>query len=295
MEDRFTGVDGVRLRYIRSKQTDRPNALIILGGRTEFAEKYAEFIFDLKDLDFSIYSYDHRGQGLSERLIDDRKKGHVLSFSDYSSDLSIFIEKIVHPARYEKIFILGHSMGCTVAAEYLQSVDVHFDGVVFLSPMLGIKTSPLPNIIARNAVWIAASTGFGQKYIWGGKYYDPSDDFRNNKVTSSERRFLTGRALVRANPDLALGGATFNWVSQSFKAMARVMKNAESIKVPLLMIQSGNDMVVDSRAQDLFCLRCPDCTRVKIDGALHELIMERDEFRDQAVSLIKRFLLHCRI
>ena len=47
---------------------------MVVNGRTEYAEKYAELFYDLKDLGFSLYIYDHRGQGLSSRLLADRGK-----------------------------------------------------------------------------------------------------------------------------------------------------------------------------------------------------------------------------
>jgi hypothetical protein len=49
--------------------TAERGALVLVGGRTVYAEKNAELLFDLKDAGFFLYIYDHRSQGLSGRLI----------------------------------------------------------------------------------------------------------------------------------------------------------------------------------------------------------------------------------
>jgi len=71
------GVGGIELHYAGRAVAAARGALVVVSGRTEYAEKYAELFYDLKDLGFSLYIYDHRGQGLFGRLPADRAKGHV--------------------------------------------------------------------------------------------------------------------------------------------------------------------------------------------------------------------------
>lgn len=285
----FRGIKGCQLRYIISKKHS-PTAIIVLGGRTEFIEKYGEFFHDLSDLGCTFYSYDHRGQGLSERILADRKKGHVDDFQDYIEDLRIFLEKIVAPQEHRKILIVSHSMGGTIAVMYQQKYPGVLDGIVLSSPMFSISTSPVPHSIAQFVIASQVKLGFGTNYIVGRKYYEASETYEGNTVTSCKERFLLNREFVVKSPELALGGPTNNWVREAFLATAQTFIQTENMDIPVMLLQSGEDKVVSADAQNCFCNKCVDCKMHIVPGALHELLMEKDIFRNQALSLIRSFI-----
>ncbi|WP_438876507.1 alpha/beta fold hydrolase, partial [Bacillus cereus group sp. Bce039] len=67
--------------------------IIIVNGRIESACKYQELFYDLFHQGYDIYSFDHRGQGLSERLIADPQMGYVEQFDDYVRDMDELITR----------------------------------------------------------------------------------------------------------------------------------------------------------------------------------------------------------
>jgi len=81
----FTTSDGVRLRYaLWPRGEGKPRGTICLvQGRTEFIEKYFETIADFRKRGFAVATFDWRGQGGSDRLIGNRRLGHVDRFEDY--------------------------------------------------------------------------------------------------------------------------------------------------------------------------------------------------------------------
>jgi lysophospholipase len=85
--------------------------LIISPGQTESSLKYAEVLYDLKDLGYSIYIIDHRGQGLSDRTLPGTTLSHVNRFKDYVDDFTTFVKDVVHPENYRHSVIIAHSMG----------------------------------------------------------------------------------------------------------------------------------------------------------------------------------------
>lgn len=91
-ERQFVGKDGVVIRYMRMTAASHKKAIFIVPGRSESYSKYPEVVWDLFNCGYDIFVMDHRGQGLSGRLLDDPQLGHVAQFSDYVDDLEKLCE-----------------------------------------------------------------------------------------------------------------------------------------------------------------------------------------------------------
>ena len=89
----FLERDGARLRYAWWNALGIPRGtVVILTGRGEFIEKYAtEVVGDLLERGFAVAAIDWRGQGLSDRPLQDRGKGHIDTFATYMADLRLFL------------------------------------------------------------------------------------------------------------------------------------------------------------------------------------------------------------
>src|ERR1700720_3707994 len=90
--------DGVSLRFARwAPPPGRKGTVCLFQGRAEFIEKYFETVRDLRARGFAVATLDWRGQGLSDRMLGDRRKGYVRDFAEYDSDLETFMREIVMP------------------------------------------------------------------------------------------------------------------------------------------------------------------------------------------------------
>ena len=101
-EDAVSGTvktpDGVNLRYARwLPPPSRKGTVCLFQGRAEFIEKYFETVRDLRARGFAVATIDWRGQGLSDRVLADRQRGHVRDFYQYGIDLDSFMEQVVLP------------------------------------------------------------------------------------------------------------------------------------------------------------------------------------------------------
>ena len=290
----ITGVHGVKLRYAMPQETNAQTALVIIGGRTEPLEKYREVFFDLRSLDVAIYSYDHRGQGLSDRLLADHRKGHVESFLDYVEDLHIFLEQLVGcGSRHDQIFVLAHSMGGAIAALFHHNYPGVLAGLVFTAPMFGIHSRPLSTPVAEWLAAIMVRSGRGENYIFGRGAEVYNLEYANNPLTSSTERFAYSLRVFAENPKLALGSPSFNWLHEAYYWLRKIRKitfEHTNTNIPMLLLQAECDRVVTASAQRQFLKNNPSCDFLVIAGARHELLMEVDAIRDEVLDLIRGFV-----
>ena len=67
--------DSTVINYVQDLAPDsNASAVVIIPGTWEPSMRYAEVMYDLKPLGYSLYAYDQRSMGLSQRGSDDRRK-----------------------------------------------------------------------------------------------------------------------------------------------------------------------------------------------------------------------------
>ncbi len=105
--------DGVELRAAHWRPTTRlvKGTVCLLQGRAEFIEKYYETIGDLRGRGFAVVAFDWRGQGESQRQVDDPHRGHVARFDDYRRDLKAIEAAILDPLMPHPHLCLAHFHG----------------------------------------------------------------------------------------------------------------------------------------------------------------------------------------
>ncbi len=272
---------------LTSPQHDK--AVVVVNGRIESCWKYQELFFDLFQQGYDIYSFDHRGQGLSERLIDNKQMGYVEEFQNYLTDMNEVIESF-NLSHYRQRFLLAHSMGGAVTARYLQSYPKHnFNAVAFSAPMFGINMPWLAKPFAITLMQILTATYGKPTYVPGHKDYYQKP-FEGNTLSQSEVRYRWFRELYEQKPELKLGGPATRWVWQSLMAAKQCIQLTRQITIPTLVLQAGQDIVVSNDAQLKFIKRLAktntNCQLISIENSRHEVLFEKDEYRNQALSSI---------
>ncbi len=292
----FSGTDGVNIHYAQFIQEQAEYlTIVIVPGRCESYLKYQELAFNLYCQGYSIFIIDHRGQGLSGRMLQNPHKGYVTKFQDYVDDLQYFIDNIVTPQSLEKPYLLAHSMGGTIATRYMQDYPNAIKAAVISSPMLGFYSALLPSSLAKMLVAIKLKfNNIISKtpwYFFGQKNYAPKG-FTENKLTHSRERYHAFVNLYNMNKTIQLGGVTTHWLAQSIKAQKELFAKMTQLKTPILLLQAGGDTIVCQHAQDDFCQQlhtlqpqsCPNGLPIRIDNAFHELFFETNELRNKAIT-----------
>ena len=293
-EEAIEATDGVRLRTVRWEATSGPHGTVaVLGGRGEFIEKYFEVASDLLARGFAVALMDWRGQGGSQRLLRNPRKGHVDDFSDYARDLDALAQAILEPHCPRPFFGLCHSMGAAALLLAAEAGCCPFERLVLTSPMIAVKglnhRGP-KRLLAEGleAVGLGgmfAPRGGGSDSIWVGP-------FAGNGLTSDPVRYARIAKVVAAAPEVRLGGPTIGWVSAAFRALRRFEEPnfPRVITTPTLIVASGVDRVVEVAAAERFAAWMRAGRIVVIDGAEHEILIERDVFRDQFWAAFDAFV-----
>ena len=289
----FQTKDGMELSAIRFKNPNSIGTIVVVNGLSETWAKYGEVFYDLYQKGYSIYSYDHRGQGLSPHLSHFNPEiNYIHHFSDYIEDLNTFVETVVIPNTHsnEKFFLLGHSMGGAISTAYLSEYKTPFLKAILSAPMLQINTKPYPEAIARTIVAAACTIGLGDRYAIGFKDYDVNAPFAGNIYTGSEDRFWMTSEVYRENPRAQMGGPSNRWIEQSITATHRIRKETGKIEIPFLLFQAENDQLVVAKGENTGCKNAGSlCTKIIEKGSQHEMLMEKDLIRNDVFDHLFQF------
>jgi lysophospholipase len=266
--------------------------LLVLQGRAEFVEKYFETISHFRRRGFDVVGFDWRGQGGSERLTRNPRKGHVRHFLDYQLDLDAVFRQMQESGRPKPWFVVAHSMGAAILLERLRRGPVPLLRAAILSPMIGLSEDIAP-AYARTAVSTLSWLGPRRVFVPGGGPRSISTlPFENNRLSSDPFRYERNAAILSAAPDLGIGAPTIGWLASAFKTMGALSNPnfPRKLTTPLLIVASGADRVVETLATQRFASRLKTGEAIIIKGARHELLMESDTYREQVLAALDVFI-----
>ncbi len=259
--------------------------IIVCPGRTEFIEKYFEVARELQTLGFAALLLDWPGQGLSDRLLADAKKGHIDRFETFMSALARGLEHLgdEFPRPYVS---LAHSMGGAIALAAIAKGLVKVEAAAFCAPMWGLKS---PVLGMRYLVWAMRATGRAGDYAFQP---GPPEKFETNIVTHDKRRWEIQRDLIAARPDLEIGPVTWGWLGASLDILDTFTKPRAlaRVSIPVFVATAGDEKLVDNAAHTRICATLGDCEHITVDGALHEILMETDDKRAEFWAGFQRLL-----
>jgi lysophospholipase len=276
----FEGRGGAKIRAMTAPARGQivRGSVILCPGRTEFIEKYFEVIVELQQRGFAVFTLDWRGQGLSDRPLGNPMKGHIDTFDDAVNDLAQGLkqaaEKLPRPH-----LLLAHSMGGAISLRALQTRRLEVEGALFTSPMWRIASLKKGGRdFARffTAIGAGAMLAPGQPGRWR------KENFRGNPVTNDRERHARAQALVLQESRLALAGVTLGWLNAASEAMEGFGQAGAlaHLRCPVVILSAGDDSLVDNESHDLIAKALPNARRVIMNGAKHEIMMEKDEIRE---------------
>lgn len=285
--------DGTTLRVARwtAGETSR-GTVVVLTGRAEFIERYFEVVGELLARQFDVVAMDWRGQGLSERQLRDRRKGHVDDFDNYQLDLAALEQQVLIPYCRRPWFALGHSMGAAVLIAQARAGRSPFARLMLTAPMIALAGLRMSKAASLGAEALDIF-GFGGAYIPGGRrkpvFLRP---INAQLLTSDEARYRRTTEMVEIVPALGIGDPTIGWCNAAFRLM-RQFEDADYPRrthTPILIIAAGADRLVSTPAIESFASRLKAGRFITLPHARHEILMERDVFRAQFWAAFDGFI-----
>jgi lysophospholipase len=271
----FESFDGAPIRMVRFGGSGQRGTCLIVPGWTEPAEKYAEVALDLMDRDFEAVCIDPRGQGLSHRLSETDDRGRIDVFSKYVRDL----EAAASRCGEGPLVLLGHSMGGLTALSYLCGGG-RADCAVLSAPATRIFPKFWQRMGARAAVSFLCRLGLQDRPL--SKAGGEAMEFDGNTLTSDRTRHAMLKGLLETSDDLALPPQTPAMVRALLRQQQWLEGDGlDALGVPMTIVSAGEDSWVDSGHHQILAERSSLISLTVIEGAKHEILMERDELRDQ--------------
>lgn len=281
--------DGLRLRLSHSPVEDARGSVLIFPGRTEYVEKYGFVAGALAARGYASVTIDWRGQGLSDRLLDDPMPGHVAQFSDYQRDVKAMVSAAKALDLPRPWHLLAHSMGgCIGLRAALNGLDVA--SCSFTGPMWGIRISEFLRPVAWSLSWGSRHLGLGHKHPPGSQAecYVQSEPFHTNKLTNDADMYRAMVEQVTRHPALALGGPTLTWLNEALRE-CRDLARRPSPALPCLTVAGTDEDIVDLGRLTNRMARWPGGHLEWVAGGQHEVLMDTPITRTRIFDMLAAF------
>lgn len=292
----FTTYDHLLIRTakIHSRSNPVKGTILLLQGMGGFIEYYHDIMESLADRGYDVLTMDWRGQGDSGRFTDQRSLLYIDNFESYVKDLKIFISLNPHLAR--PLIFMASSMGGNIALHYAHNYPKDMEAIIALAPMIKINTTPYPYSIAEGLVKFIVSIGLGDQFVFGYSPFSYENCVKNyNPLKNGDKNiYLRDCKLLKEQPHLAVGGPSFQWLYEAFKASEAFDDDAylKQIKVPFLMVSSENDYLVNVDAQSRLCRVLPNCRLLTYQDSHHNILKDSSDVVSRLIQDVDAFFIN---
>ena len=262
--------DGTKLFY-RYWPGSQKKAIVMLHRGHEHSGRIAHVAEELKLPDFAIFAWDARAHGRSEGTQDS-----TVTMSTFASDLDEFIRHI--SATYEiemsNIAVLAQSVGAVFAAAWAHDYAPNIRCLVLASPAFKVKLY-IPFARLGLAIWYKlAGHFFVQSYVTGAALTHDPERVKTYATDPLIKRAISARVLLGL-----------------YSTAARIIDDAQAIRIPTQLLLSGRDWVVHNKPQHEFFRRLG--TKEKeintFEGFFHDTLGEKD--RQLPIAKARAFIL----
>jgi alpha-beta hydrolase superfamily lysophospholipase len=269
-EGKFTGRNNFSL-YRQAWLTEgAPKAiLLVVHGIAEHSGRYTNLVNYFVPKGYAVYSFDLRGHGKS-----DGKRSYIERFSYYIDDLQTFFNLVRTENPNTRIFMVGHSMGSTIALDYALEHQSELQGLIISGTTLKLGSS-----INKAAILMAKILSMILPKIEVSAL-DPGGISRDPSVVAAyvnDPLNYTGKLSARFGVEL-------------LKTMEMLQSGLSEINLPILIMQGSQDRISDPASSKMLFdgVSSKDKTMKIYEGFYHEIF--NDPERQQVFSDMEAWL-----
>ena len=260
-DGKFTGRNNFNLYWQAWLPDGVPVAvLVVVHGIAEHSGRYSNLVNYFVPKGYAVYSFDLRGHGKSEGI-----RSYVERFSYYLDDLKIFYNIVREENQNAKIFLVGHSMGSTIAIAYAIEHQRELNGLIVSGTTLkaGASINQVTILMAKILSILAPKMGVSA--------LDANLISRDKAVVEAyinDPLNYTGKLSARVGAEL-------------LKTMAMLQSRLSEITLPMLIMQGTQDRISDPSSSKLLFdgVSSKDKTIKLYEGFYHEIFNDPERLQ----------------
>ncbi|VEP13392.1 Alpha/beta hydrolase fold protein [Hyella patelloides LEGE 07179] len=247
----FPGAKGLKLYY----QSWHPPALakavlVIVHGHGAHSGIFRGMVKYLLECNYVVYSFDLRGNGRSPG-----QRGYINNWAEFRADLKAFLDLVTAENADLPLFLMGQSLGGAIALDYALREPNFIQGLILMSPALGLGISnwkiAISKLLSSILPNFALDTGI-----------DFSACSRNPEIIAAS-----------AQDSLRHSQGTARLATELLKTIDWINAHAKELQIPLLILHGGADRVTLPKSSCVFFerLNLADKEKHEYPGSYHEL------------------------
>lgn len=246
--------------------------MVIIHGLAEHGGRYRDTAEFFSGKGLAVYTCDLRAHGLSP---DPPGAGrvHVDRFEDFLKDADALtgLASRAHPGL--PLYLLGHSMGGLISIRYALEHPDRLAGAIISSPALATHPEFKPPLFLR--ILVSILSRLAPRMLF------PSE--LDSEAISRDPRVVK----AYADDPLVSSKVSARWYREILKSMKKAFRDAGTLGVPMLLMQSGSDRLVDPDAARRWAAETP-ASLVELknwEGLYHEMFNEpeKDQVRERVM------------
>ena len=234
--------------------------VVLVHGTGEHHGRYQHVGDFLNRCGWDVYTGDLPGWGRAKG-----KKGHIDSFAQYIDAVRVWVEEALeNTAGSRPVYVMGHSLGGLIVTRFAEEYERRSElaGVILSSPCLRVKLQvpAWKTELARllDTVWptLSMASGITADMVSRDQEVQKQyvrDPFNYHKVS------------VR-------------WFLELQRAMRDAWEKRHQLDIPMLVLQAGDDRLIEAEAVGQFATGLPAPTVFRLFAGLrHELLNEPEK------------------
>ena len=248
--------------------------------------RYADLIYSLYKDGFNVYTYDHQGQGFSERWISETQPAAwVNNFSDYSDDLSFYANLVSREHPRVPIYAVGCGLGGLVVAITISRTPCIVSKALLITPLLRCRCGltlfnyvlPIPEPIAYWVTSLLCLAGLGSLRSIG--FLNLENRISISRLSTSDEEELDALRDLRDRYSSSFANyLTNDWVKLCIQAQRQFSRRYKFVKTSTLILCAEHDELAHNRAIVDFSKNAA-LSKVLIADAKHDLLFETPPIR----------------